>query len=200
VPLSDAAPLALHASPFVPLTPLAPASGNRWLPVHGVFSFADVPAFHAAYEAWCAAHEAELREHEIKISRMFLPLGSTGTVYEPTFYWPDSRTLVQERLAPPEHLQRVAVLPARDATRALVFRLRRELTDLMQQHGAQHLQLGKYYPYLSRQDDAARELLLALKLRLDPIGILNPGALEFPLGAASPDRAAGRSGVREERE
>jgi FAD/FMN-containing dehydrogenase len=118
---------------------------GRWLPLHGVFSFADVPAFHVAYEQWCAAHAAALREHDIRISRMFMPMGSTGTVYEPTFYWPDSRTVVQERFAPPEHLQ-----------------------------------LGKWYPYLSVQHPGARELLLALKAQLDPHGILNPGALEFP--------------------
>jgi D-lactate dehydrogenase (cytochrome) len=186
VPLSDAAPLALHGNPFVPLTPVAPASGGRWLPVHGIFSFADVPAFHAAYEAWCAQHAAELREHDVKISRMFLPLGSTGVAYEPTFYWPDSRTVVQERLAPPEHLQRIAPQPAREATRAMVYRMRRELTDLMQRHGAQHLQLGKWYPYLSLQHAGARELLLSLKRQLDPHGILNPGALEFPSEAPRP--------------
>ena len=183
IALSDAAPLALHANPFVPLTPLAPLSGNRWLPVHGIFNFADVPAFHAAYEAWCAEHAASMREHGVHITRMFLPLGSTGTAYEPTFYWPDSRTIVQQRLAPAAHLQRVPQLPAGEAARALVFRLRRELTDLMLRHGAQHLQLGKWYPYLSLQDAGARELLLALKRQLDPAQILNPGALEFPLAA-----------------
>ena len=180
VPLSDASPLALHANPFVPLTPLAPVRGGRWLPAHGIFAFADVPRFHAAYEQWCAANAARMREHDVHVTRMFLPLGTTGMVYEPTFYWPDSRSVVQERLAPREHLERIPSLASNEAARAAVFELRRSLTDLMQREGAQHLQLGKWYPYLSVQDGGARELLLALKRELDPRGILNPGALEFP--------------------
>jgi FAD/FMN-containing dehydrogenase len=180
--LSNAAPLTIRGNPYFPLTPVAPPDGFRWLPAHGIFSWADVVRFHGAYERWRAAHADEFRTHRLRVTRMFMPLGSTGILYEPTFYWPDDRHLLQEHLAPPEHLARVPRLEAQPETRALVFRMRRELTELMQAEGAQHLQLGKWYPYLSKQDAGARELLVALKRELDPEGILNPGALEFPSG------------------
>jgi D-lactate dehydrogenase (cytochrome) len=180
--LANAAPLALRGNPFLPLTPVLAPDGCRWLPTHGIFSFADVGAFHAAFDAWRAARAAEFDRHRLRMTRMILPLGSTATVYEPTFYWPDSRHAAHERLAPAEHLAKVPSLPADEGARAAVFRLRRELTDLMERHGAQHLQLGKWYPYASRQDAGARALLLDLKRALDPDGLLNPGALELDGG------------------
>jgi FAD/FMN-containing dehydrogenase len=179
--IANTAPLALRGNPFLPLTPVLAPDGYRWLPSHGLFSFRQVPQFHAAFEAWRRDRDAEFTAHKLRITRMLVPVGTTAFVYEPTFYWPDSRHIVHERLAPADHLARVPQLPEALETRALVFRLRKELSDLMRDHGAQHFQLGKWYRYLSGQDEGAAALLLDLKRRLDPANILNPGALEFPL-------------------
>jgi FAD/FMN-containing dehydrogenase len=177
--IANAAPLALRGDPFLPLFPVAPADGSRWLPTHGLLPSAAIAEFHHAFEAWRARHGGELDARRIRMTRMFVPVGANACIYEPTFYWPDSRTSAQERLAPQEYLARVPILPANEATRAFVFELRRELTELMAAHGAQHFQLGKWYRYGSLLAPPACEALRALKAELDPHGLLNPGALEL---------------------
>ena len=180
VEVANALPLALRGAPYLPLSAILAPDGYRWLPTHGVFSFPDAQRFHTDFEAWRAARDGELRALGARLTRMFIALGSTAMVYEPTFYWPDSRHLVHESLAPQDYLARVPQLASQPDVRRRVFELRRELTDLMDRHGAQHLQLGKWYPYLSRQHPETARLLCGIKDLLDPQGILNPGALEFP--------------------
>jgi D-lactate dehydrogenase (cytochrome) len=176
---ANAAPLALRGAPFLPLFPVLTLAGERWLPTHGVFAAGAVEGFHAAFEAWRASIAADMTARGVRITRMIVPVGPTAVVYEPTFYWPDSRTPAQEALAPAEHLARAASLPANEETRAAVFAWRKALTGLMQAHGAQHFQIGKWYPYASRLEPGAHALLKSLKQALDPAGILNPGALEL---------------------
>jgi FAD/FMN-containing dehydrogenase len=176
---ANAAPLALRGAPFLPLFPILTLAGERWLPTHGVFAAGAVDAFHGAFEAWVRERRAEMEARGVRLTRMIVPVGPTAIVYEPTFYWPDSRTPAQEALAPAEHLARAAVLPANEETRAAVFAWRKSLTALMQAHGAQHFQLGKWYPYASALDPSARALLESLKAALDPARVLNPGALEL---------------------
>jgi FAD/FMN-containing dehydrogenase len=179
VEVANAAPLALRGAPFAPLAPVLAPDGFRWLPTHGVFSWAKLADWHAAFESFVAERRAELDARRIRITRMLMPIGTTAFLYEPTMYWPDGRTIVQQALAPPEHYAATPVLADDPETRAFVFATRKALTGLMQTHGAQHFQLGKWYPYADTLPDGGRALLLALKSELDPAGILNPGALEL---------------------
>ena len=55
--------------------------------------------------------------------------------------------------------------------------LRERIGELMSQHGAAHLQIGKTYPYLAGRNPASMALLRAIKAELDPRNILNPGVL-----------------------
>jgi D-lactate dehydrogenase (cytochrome) len=176
---SNAGPLALRGDPFLPLAPVAPMSGGRWLPTHGLLPHSNAKAFHRAYEAWLGEEAETLRRHHIRLTRMFVPVGASAIVYEPTFYWPDALSPAQTRLAPRDYLAKVKKLDAAPDARAQVARLRRALTDLMRAHGAQHFQLGKWYTHLADRDPAAAEFLRAFKAAVDPHGLLNPGALDF---------------------
>lgn len=175
--ISNAAPLALRGNPFLPLAPIAPLKGGRWLPTHGVFSYRDINRFHIAFEAWRAKNQAEFDALGLTMTRMFVPIGAQAFVYEPTFYWPDSLTPAQTRLALAEHLAKVPLNEANDNVRQRIFDWRLELTRLMSAYGAQHFQLGKFYPYRATKSAQALAVLDTIKARVDPHNILNPGAL-----------------------
>jgi D-lactate dehydrogenase (cytochrome) len=51
------------------------------------------------------------------------------------------------------------------------------IVELMRAHGSTHFQIGRLYPYAQTREGEAGALLRDLKARLDPAGILNPGAL-----------------------
>ena len=108
---------------------------------------------------------------------MFMAVGGSAFVYEPTFYWPDARDIVHDRMAPADHLATLAHHAAAPEAAAIVARMKHDIVDLMAAHGAAHLQIGKTYPYLPGRNAASVALVRALKAELDPYAILNPGVL-----------------------
>ena len=63
--------------------------------------------------------------------------------------------------------------------RAYADELKQAIIALMQDFGAAHFQIGRAYPYQDRLDARASALLKAIKVELDPKGLMNPGALGF---------------------
>jgi D-lactate dehydrogenase (cytochrome) len=55
--------------------------------------------------------------------------------------------------------------------------LRIEIVELMRRHAGAHLQIGRAYPYLQDRSPAFRSLLHQLKREVDPLNLINPGAL-----------------------
>ena len=169
-------PLATRAAPF-PELPVTHPDGRRLLPIHGVIADSRIKAFHADYIAFKHRYAAQMTEAGITLAECLAGIAGAGTLYEPVFYWPDSAMLYHQRRTPawlagtmqnhPENL------PARELVRELV----REIVALMRAHGSTHFQIGRLYPYADTRDGEAGQLLRDLKKRLDPAGILNPGAL-----------------------
>jgi len=60
-----------------------------------------------------------------------------------------------------------------------VMEMRQELIVLFGQIGAGHMQSGKLYPYLQNLSNVEQADIRALKHRLDPRGLMNPGVLEL---------------------
>ncbi|MEE8172524.1 MAG: FAD-binding oxidoreductase, partial [Alphaproteobacteria bacterium] len=58
-----------------------------------------------------------------------------------------------------------------------VAEMRKDLIALFAKLGATHMQSGKLYPYLPGLSAAEQADIRALKQRLDPRGLMNPGAL-----------------------
>jgi D-lactate dehydrogenase (cytochrome) len=119
---------------------------------------------------------AECARHELKVSLLTLNIGA-AILLEPHLFWPDALDRFHRRNATEEQRRRYAASAARPAARAFAHALRGELGAALREAGAEHLQLGRYYPYLERLDPARRELMLAVKRALDPAGLMAPGAL-----------------------
>ena len=61
--------------------------------------------------------------------------------------------------------------------RALVDEIKAAMIELLYEHGAAHIQIGKQYPYLRGRDEVNTKFVKAIKAELDPDNIINPGAL-----------------------
>nr|WP_315474556.1 FAD-binding oxidoreductase [uncultured Sandarakinorhabdus sp.] len=169
-------PLATRANPF-PDLPVTHPDGRRMLPIHGMFAWSQVAAFHLAYGDWKAANAQALAAHGITMAEFFAVVAGIGILYEPVFYWADGLRVFHERRTPDwlqSSLPRHAENPA---ARALVQDSVDQLVALMATHGASHFQIGRLYPYQQRHEAGRGELLRALKRQLDPDNICNPGAL-----------------------
>jgi D-lactate dehydrogenase (cytochrome) len=173
----NSVPSFVRTLPFAPLNNVLGPKGERWVPLHGVLRHSQVLAFHDALTDFYAARETDMRRLGVWTGGMFSPVGAAGFLYEIAIYWPDTLTAYHRRMLDPAFLGGLPAHPANPEARAYVERLKRDLVALYATHGAAHFQLGRAYPYLDRLDARARSLLAALKRELDPLGLMNPGAL-----------------------
>ncbi len=165
-----------RATPFPDPLVLGPG-GKRLLPLHGIFPYSKVAAFHAAHAQLLARAQQELTELGIEVLIVYACVGSNALIYEPVIYWQDSWPELHKNVMPEAMLRQFSEPPANHAARARVERLRLEIIELMHAHGAAHLQMGRAYPYLQDRDPAFSSLVHALKSALDPAHRINPGAL-----------------------
>jgi D-lactate dehydrogenase (cytochrome) len=166
-----------RAMPFQPLVSMLGAHGERWVPVHGLFPHSRVIGFHHALKRLFSERREIMETHGIRSGAMFMCVGPSAFLYEPTFVWPDARTIYHARAMPAEWLARLPELEANPAAFEAVRALRAEVAELMDAHGAGHFQVGRFYGYARGRNPAALALLRAVKTALDPHGILSPGAL-----------------------
>jgi len=169
-------PLATRSAPF-PNLPVTHPDGRRLLPIHGVMADSRIKDFHADYLALKERRKAEMDACRVTIAEFFAGIAGIGTLYEPVFYWPDSQMLYHKRRTPAILKGVVKQYPDNEKGRELVRDLVQEIVALMREHGSTHFQLGRLYPYATTRQGEADTLLRDLKKRLDPAGILNPGAL-----------------------
>jgi FAD/FMN-containing dehydrogenase len=174
-----------RAMPFPDPMLLGP-EGHRLLPLHGIFPHSDVVGFNAAFDRWHQQRRAELERCDVRVYVVYATCGPSAMLYEPVIYWRDSWPALHRRTMPEAMLQAWREPAPNPAARELVEQLRVELIDLMYQHGAAHLQIGRAYPYARERDPAALALLAAVKAETDPSSLLNPRALglELPPGVS----------------
>jgi FAD/FMN-containing dehydrogenase len=174
--LPNTAALAIRAQPFYPLPVISP-DGKQVLPIHGIVPFSQGVSLDRAIMAIVAANQAQIDACGALVVTTFFTIARNGLLYEPVFYWPDVLSPAQERRTPPDMLSAVPRYPDNPTARALVARLQREMIDVMYQHGATHLQIGRLYPFTRARNAPALDLLRAVKAELDPQNLMNPGAL-----------------------
>jgi FAD/FMN-containing dehydrogenase len=166
--IPNTVPSAIRAQPFSPLSATDP-KGRRFLPIHGIVTYANAEALHEAIMAIIAKHAHAAHEANLVAATSFITVGRNAFLYEPTFYWEDA-------LSPYQMAKTTATAryPDNPAARALVDFMRTAMVEAMAAHGAAHLQIGKAYPYAQGRD---LSLLRAIKAEVDPHNLLNPGAL-----------------------
>jgi len=175
--IPNTVPTVVRGMPFAPLTNVLGPKGERWVPLHGLLAHDAVPGIHRALTAYWDETEEERGRLGIYTGAMFMSVGSNAFVYEPTFYWPDERTIYHERVVPSEHLASITRFERNEEARQAVKRMKARVVELLLEHAAAHFQIGKIYPYLKGRNPPSVSLLRAIKAELDPHGILNPGAL-----------------------
>lgn len=175
--IANTVPTVVRGMPFAPLTNTLGPRGERWVPFHALLPHSQAVAFDHSLQRYWAANAQVMERFSIVSGRMFMAVGPNAFIYEPTFYWPDARTIYHERVVPAEHLKSVASFDANPAARAEVTRMKAEIIDLMHAHGAAHFQIGRVYPWARGRNEASLALVRAIKGALDPHGILGPGML-----------------------
>jgi FAD/FMN-containing dehydrogenase len=170
-------PTVANAMPFMPLYNVRSPLGERWVPVHGILPFSRVTAFRAELSDYYARHSAEMQRLKIRYGAMFMTVGTNAFLYEPVFYWADVTNVTQERLMPEGYAASLPKFDDNPEGRRLVNTMKHGIADIFQKHGAAHLQIGKFYPYMRGRDASTARLLRDIKQLVDPARRLNPGSL-----------------------
>jgi D-lactate dehydrogenase (cytochrome) len=172
-----AVPKALHARPYSVRGFVGPA-GERWVPVHGLCPLSRAGAALTEMQAAVRAHADELAAAEIKVNWL-ISSQCAYILFEPMFYWPDQLDPIHMQYLSARNRARFASFPHNAAARALVAAMRDALRDIMDRHGAVHMQVGRYYHLADAVDSGSRALLQRIKRAVDPDGRMNSGALEL---------------------
>lgn len=175
--VANTVPTVAYAMPFMPLFNVRGPRGERWAPIHGILPFSQVLPFRRELQAYYAANAERMKRVSLDQGAMFMTLSTNAFLYEPAFYWDDITTITHERLVPAEHLKSLPKYPDNPEGRAVMHEIKTGVADLFQKHGASHLQIGKFYPYLRGRDPVAARVIRDFKHWVDPQRRLNPGAL-----------------------
>ena len=168
-------PLMMRADPF-PRLPVRHPDGRRMVPVHGIFSPDGMDGFHEEYLALKQSYAQQMADCGMTIAEFFAGIAGAGFLYEPVFYWPDTRYEYHARMTP-DYLDGLPEYPENLPGRRLASTMVVNIIGLMRKHGATHFQLGRMYPFAQTKEEPVLGFLKSLKRELDPKGILNPGAL-----------------------
>ena len=170
-------PTVVNAMPFMPLYNVRSPLGERWVPVHGILPFSRVSSFREQLTAYYAQHQARMSELKIRYGAMFMTISTNAFLYEPVFYWHDVTNITQERLLPDGYLATLPKFEENLAGRKLVDEMKHGIADIFHIHGAAHLQIGKFYPYMRGREPQTAKLIRDVKTLLDPNRTMNPGSL-----------------------
>ncbi len=170
-------PTVIRAMPFIPLYPILGPKGERWVPQHGLMPFSKMAEFHQKLQKLYADNAERMRQAKVDKGTMYMTINTHVFLYEPVFYWEDSRTNFHKRYLPQEYLGMLPEYPENPEGRALVRELRGKINEIFASVGAVHMQVGKSYPYMQGRDAEAARVLRDLKNSVDPQNLMNPGAL-----------------------
>jgi D-lactate dehydrogenase (cytochrome) len=178
----DVFPRAMRAKPYSIRGMVGPA-GERWAPVHGIFSLSQVRAAMADLQGVVASRAAQMQEHGVTASWLMSTAGP-HVVIEPMLYWSDQLDALHMQYLSPRNRERFGSFAPNPGARELVRAMREQLRDMMDKHGAVHSQIGRFYSL--NGSSVPGDLLSRLKAALDPDHRLNPGVLRLPPAVVAP--------------
>ncbi|MEO8444203.1 MAG: FAD-binding oxidoreductase, partial [Gammaproteobacteria bacterium] len=117
-------PTVIRAMPFIPLYPILGPKGERWVPQHGLMPFSKMSEFHQKLQKLYADNAERMRKAKVDKGAMYMTINTHVFLYEPVFYWEDSRTNFHKRFLPAEYLATLPEYPENTEGRALVRELR----------------------------------------------------------------------------
>lgn len=173
----------IRATPFPALNSILGPTGDVWVPIHGVCSLSNAPKIFAEIQNLYAARKEEMETQGVHTGFLFTTMSSNGLIIEPVYFWPQGWRDIHEVAVEPAHLARLQKGTDGAQARVLVDELRAAVIAIFAKYGSGHFQIGRTYPYRESRDAVSQQLLDAVKLVMDPLGTLNPGALGFPMGA-----------------
>lgn len=166
----------IRADPF-PHLPLTHMDGRRMLPIHGIIPNSNMAAFRKDYLACVEGYGPAMDEAKVQVVETYASLSLNGFLYEPVWYWEDSLELYHQRMAPPGMLDELPTYEENLKGRELVASMKSDIIDIMFEHGAAHLQIGRVYPYQREREATNHAVLAQTRAALDPQGVINPGTL-----------------------
>jgi FAD/FMN-containing dehydrogenase len=175
--IPNTVPTVVRGMPFAPLFNVLGPKGERWVPLHGVLPHSQVVPFHDALQALYAGRAAEMKRLGVWTGGMFETVNPSGFLYEIALYWPGAQSEYHASVIPADYLAGLATYPTNTETSAFVETLKADIIALYSAHGAAHFQIGKMYPYAAVLAPETLALVKAIKAALDPLGLMNPGAL-----------------------
>ncbi|MDX2144865.1 MAG: FAD-binding oxidoreductase [Rhodospirillaceae bacterium] len=170
-------PKIMRGSPFPPPTLMLGPRGERWIPVHGIVPHSRARAALDGVTTAMNARAADIERHNISWCWVSLPVGRSAILIEPTLYWHDRRSPMQDATLPPEFARKNDAFAPNPEARAVVHALRQDVADVFRRLGAVHFQAGRSYPFLASRATTTRDMLQSLKRLLDPSHRMNPGSL-----------------------
>jgi glycolate oxidase len=170
-------PRLVRAGPFPLPTLLFNQDGKQWVPVHGIVPHSRALAFVAAVEAFFASQQAVLDQHGIEWGNFIVPASAQALRVEPCLFFPDAPNELRRSFFDADYLQGVSAHKRDQAVHDAVRDLRKGIADLAKDFGAAHFQIARQYPYRETRDPETYALLKAIKARVDPRGLMNPGVL-----------------------
>jgi D-lactate dehydrogenase (cytochrome) len=178
--MANSIPTVFRNNPFGGVrTILLGSDGEIWIPVHGFFPLSKAIPAARATEKFLADNKALMDKWGIKSSYLTCFAGSEFVI-EPSVYWRDELGEFRLSLIEPEFAAKWKGFTPDEARRKVALELRDGLRDIFDKQGGLHLQIGKYYPYLSiMNNEVTPRVVRGLKDLLDPQHLVNPGALEL---------------------
>ena len=183
--IPDTIPRVTRARPFRGIKALIGPNGERWLPCHAIFPAGLAGRGIDAVETALHRHRASIDRHGVRTTMLLAAVGGEILV-EPQLYWSDALTRFQLARSAKGQSSPHLDAPARPEARQAAHALRDDMSAALADAGGAHLQIGRHYRYRADLPDAMKDLLSAIKGRMDPDNILNPGVLGLP-DRARPD-------------
>jgi FAD/FMN-containing dehydrogenase len=175
--LPDSVPRLMRAEPFPSMDMTLGPSGERWVPVHGLFALSDGLEAMRRLQNLLAGYAPRMIEHHILSGILSNPVGASAMIIEALFYWPDSPHALHEKIVAPDKLASARKFTRHAEAQALVGEIRGAILDCFADLGSAPFGIGKTIPYRENRDPGSYRLLEAVKRAVDPHGMMNPGAL-----------------------
>ena len=175
--IDNSIPKILRANPFPPPNSMLGPDGERWVPVHGFLPHSRLVEAWEGVEALYAEHAEPMERLSVNAGAMLAAVSRSACLIEPVFFWPDATNPLHRAAVEPDHLKKLKGFADGPEARALVSELRTAIIAIFRALDATHLQIARTYPLQASHDPAAWDILTALKLAVDPKGLMNPGSL-----------------------